>query len=399
MRFLSEIDVNEIKDKRVVLRVDYNVPMKNGEILDTNKIDSSFKTIDYLVNLKCKIIILSHFGRVKSEEDLKSNSLEPVFNYIKGLNKYNIKFSHVIMGKPLDEMAENLGPGEIVLVENTRYMDIHGKLESSCDTQLAMYWANLGSFYVDDAFGSMHRNHASVTGIPKYVEGAIGFLAENEIKNLSKLLNVTERPFVVIMGGAKLDDKIELIYSLAEKADHVLLGGGIANTFLTAAGIETGSSLVSRDALFNAKSIMDEFPDIIILPKDVIVSTTYNKDKVEIKNVDDLVMDDIIGDIGPKAIENYSRLINSAKIIFINGTVGMYEQKEFANGTREILDIVSKSNALKIVGGGDAASSVANLGFKDKMNFISTGGGATLSYIANGSLPGIDAIINNKKNN
>ena len=197
MRFLSELDVDEIKNKRVIVRVDYNVPMKDGEILDTNKIDSSFKTIDYLVNLKCKIIIFSHFGRVKSEEDLKSNSLEPVFNYIKGLNKYNIKFSHVIMGKPLDEMAENLGPGEIILVENTRYMDIHGKLESSCDTQLAMYWANLGSFYVDDAFGSMHRNHASVTGIPKYVEGAIGFLAENEIKNLSKLLNVTERPLLL----------------------------------------------------------------------------------------------------------------------------------------------------------------------------------------------------------
>ena len=393
MKFLSEIDVNELKDKRVVLRVDYNVPMKDGEILDTNKIDSSFQTIDYLIGLGCKLIIFSHFGRVKSEEDLKDNTLQPVFNYIKGLNKYNIKFSHIIMGKPLDDMAENLAPGEMILVENTRFMDVRGKLESSCDTQLAMYWANLGSFYVDDAFGSMHRNHASVTGIPKYVDGAIGFLAEKEIKNLNKLLDVKERPFIVIMGGAKLDDKIELIYSLAEKADHVLLGGGIANTFLTAAGIETGSSLVSRDSLFNAKSILNEYPDKIILPKDVIVSPTYNKEQVEVKMVEDLVMDDVIGDIGIRAVENYKRFINSAKIIFVNGTVGMYEKKEFANGTREILDAVSKSSALKIVGGGDAASSVANFGYKDKMDFISTGGGATLSYIANGSLPGIDALI------
>ena len=397
MRFLSELKVEELKNKRVILRVDYNVPVKNGEILDTKRIDASFETIDYLVKNGCKIILLSHFGRVKDENDLKNNSLEIVFNYIKSLNKYNIKFSHVIMGKPLDVMAENLAPGEIILVENTRYMDIRGKLESSCDTQLAMYWSNLGSLYIDDAFGSMHRNHASITGIPKYTEGVIGFLAEKEIKNLNKLLNVTERPFVVIMGGAKLDDKIELIYSLAEKADYLLLGGGIANTFLTAAGIETGSSLVSRDALFNAKSILNEFPDKIILPKDVIVSTTYNEQKVEVKNVEDLVMDDVIGDIGGKAVENYKRFIEKAKVIFINGTVGMYEKKEFSNGTREILDIVSKTNALKIVGGGDAASSVKKMGCSDKMDFISTGGGATLSYIANGTLPGIEAIINSKK--
>ena len=388
----------DIANKQVIVRVDYNVPFKNGEILDTKKIDSSFETIDYLIENNCSIILLSHFGRVKTEEDKASNSLKPVYDYIKSLNKYEVKFCDTPMGEKLDKMADELKEKEILLVENTRFMDLNGKLESGNDAQLASYWAELGEFYVDDAFGSMHRSHASVTGIPKFLPSAIGFLAEKEVTNLAPIIDVKERPFVVIMGGAKLDDKISLIYNLIEKADFLLLGGGIANTFLKAAGFEVGSSMYSKESLDVASSIMQEFPDKIILPKDMIVSPTYSESQYEIKSIKDIVKDDVIGDIGTEAVNNYKRFLDKASLVFVNGTVGIYEKKEFSNGTNEILRIVSNLPCKKIVGGGDAASAVKKFGYEDKMDFISTGGGATLTYIAEGSLPGIEALKSEQEN-
>lgn len=389
IKFLKDID---IKDKRVILRVDYNVPIENGAISNTKKIDDSFETLDYLVKNNAKIIILSHFGRVKTEEDKEKNSLKPVFDYIKGLNKYDILYSSVVMGTMLDTMSKNLEPGQMILVENTRFLDLEGKLESSCDIQLSMYWAGLADIYIDDAFGSMHRNHASITGIPKYIPSALGLLAEKEITNLKPLISDPEHPFVVVMGGAKLTDKIELIYSLAETADYILLGGGIANTFLSAAGYDVGSSLISSEAISNAKAIMQEFPDKIILPKDVITSPSYSDTTYEMKKIDEIVIDDVIGDIGGEAIKNYKRILESASTIFMNGTVGMYEQKPFSNGTQEILNIISSTKAKKIVGGGDAGTAVKKFGYEDKMDFISTGGGSTLTYIANRTLPGLEAL-------
>lgn len=389
IKFLKDID---IKDKRVIVRVDYNVPMQDGKITNTKKIDDSFETLDYLVKNDAKIIILSHFGRVKTEEDKKSNSLKPVFDYIKGLNKYDILYSSVVMGSMLDTMAKNLEPGQMILVENTRYMDLEGNLESKCDIQLSMYWAGLADIYVDDAFGSMHRNHASITGIPRHIESVAGFLAEKEIANLKPLITNPDHPFVVVMGGAKLTDKIELIYSLAETADHILLGGGIANTFLKAAGYDIGSSLVSDEALTKAASILAEFPDKIILPKDVITSPSYSETIYEMKKLDEIVIDDVIGDIGGEAIKNYARILNSAKTIFLNGTVGMYEQLPFSNGTQEILEIIANTSAKKIVGGGDAGAAVKKYKYEKDMDFISTGGGATLTYIANRTLPGLEAL-------
>ncbi len=389
IKFLKDIDV---KDKRVIVRVDYNVPMQDGKITNTKKIDDSFETLNYLVKNDAKIIILSHFGRVKTEEDKKSNSLKPVFDYIKGLNKYDILYSSVVMGSMLDTMAKNLEPGQMILVENTRYMDLEGNLESKCDIQLSMYWASLADIYVDDAFGSMHRNHASITGIPRHIESVAGFLAEKEIANLKPLITNPDHPFVVVMGGAKLTDKIELIYSLAETADHILLGGGIANTFLKAAGYDIGSSLVSDEALTKATSILAEFPDKIILPKDVITSPSYSETIYEMKKLDEIVIDDVIGDIGGEAIKNYARILNSAKTIFLNGTVGMYEQLPFSNGTQEILEIIANTSAKKIVGGGDAGAAVKKYKYEKDMDFISTGGGATLTYIANRTLPGLEAL-------
>ncbi|HBA37733.1 MAG TPA: phosphoglycerate kinase [Firmicutes bacterium] len=389
IKFLKDIDVS---DKRVILRVDFNVPIENGKITDTNKIDEELETIDYLVEKKAKVIILSHFGRVKTEEDKEKNSLKPVFEYIKSLDKYDILFSAVPMGEMLDTMCKNLKPGQMVLVENTRFLDLNGDLESSCDIQLSMYWASLADLYIDDAFGSMHRNHASITGIPKYLPSAAGLLVEKEVVNLRPLIENPDRPFVVVMGGAKLDDKINLIYSLIEIADHILIGGGIANTFLASAGYDVGSSLVSDASLKVASAIMKEFPDKLVLPKDVITSPSYSEKTYELKKIDEIVIDDVIGDIGSKAIENYKRIISTAKTIFINGTVGMYESLPFSNGTQEILRIISETEAKKIVGGGDAAAATAKFGYKDKMDFISTGGGATLTYIANRTLPGLEAL-------
>lgn len=394
IKFLKDINV---KDKRVILRVDYNVPIENGKITNTKKIDDSFETLSYLAKEGAKVIILSHFGRVKTEEDKAANSLKPVFDYIKSLDKFDILYCSVVMGTMLDNMSRTLESGQMILVENTRYMDIEGNLESDCDAQLSMYWAGLADVYIDDAFGSMHRNHASITGIPKYLPSVAGFLVEKEITNLQPLITDPPRPFVVVMGGAKLDDKIELIYSLAEIADHVLLGGGIANTFLKASGFDVGSSLVSDEAVRNAKAIMLEFKDKIVLPKDVITSPSY-ADTYELKKLDEIVIDDVIGDIGSEAIQNFKRIIETAKTIFINGTVGIYEQKPFSNGTQEILASIAESKAKKIVGGGDAGTAVKKFEYTDKVDFISTGGGSTLSYIANRSLPGIDALeINVKK--
>lgn len=320
IRSIKDIDV---QGKTVIVRADYNVSINDGVIASTKKIDDSFETLDYLVSENAKIIVLSHFGRVKTQDDKEKNSLRIVFDYIKSLNKYDLLFSSEVMGTMLETMSANLKPGQIILVENTRFMDLEGNLESGCDIQLSMFWAGLADVYIDDAFGSMHRNHASITGIAKYLPSAVGFLVLKEIENLARVVHDVEKPFVVVMGGAKLDDKIELIYSLAEKADHILLGGGIANTFLQVLGYNVGESLVSQESLEIAKNITLEFPDKIVLPKDFITSPSYSSEIYEHKTLDEIVIDDVIGDIGSAAVANYRKILNKAKTIFVNGTMGI----------------------------------------------------------------------------
>ena len=394
IKYLKDMD---IKNKRIIVRVDYNVSVVDGKIVSTKRIDESFKTIDYLVENNARIILLSHFGKIKSESDKEKNSLKVVYDYISSLDKYNITFCPTPMGEELDKITGTMVNGQIVLVENTRFLDLNNKMESSCNEELSKYWAELADIYIDDAFGSMHRRHASITGIPKYIPSGVGFLVENEIKNLDLLVKNPTHPFVAIMGGAKLEDKIQVMYTLLEKCDYILLGGGIANTFLNAAGYNVGSSLFSKDSLQIAKNIILEFKDKIILPKDVISSPSYSNNMYEHKTIDQIGEDDIIGDIGSAALANYKNFIDKASTIFINGTVGMYEKKEFSNGTQEILNMVSNANGKKIVGGGDALSALAKFNYEDKMDFISTGGGATLEYIANGTLPGIKAIEESNK--
>ena len=389
MKTLKDIDV---KNKRVIVRVDYNVPIVDSIITNTKRIDDSFKTLDYLVENGARILLLSHFGRVKSEKDKESNSLLPIYDYIKSLDKYEIFFCDYPMGEDLELSFNKLAPGQILLAENTRYLDLNGDLESGNDVQLSMYWAHLADVYIDDAFGCMHRSHASVIGIPKYIPGAIGLLVEKELLNLNKLIDNPQRPFTVVMGGAKLEDKISLIYSLAEIADHILLGGGIANTFLKAQGFNTGTSLVSDDSIEIAKQLLMEYPEKIVCSVDSITSPSYSESIYEHKKNENIGVDDYIGDIGPETINIYKGIISESKTIFVNGTMGVYEKKEFSNGTNEILSAVGETKAFKVVGGGDAGSALKKFNKEDKIDFVSTGGGATLKYIADRTLPGLEIL-------
>lgn len=384
----------DLENKKVILRVDYNVPMQNGMILDDTKIRDTLETINYLIEKNCKIIILSHLGKIKSEEDKLKYSLEPIANHLKQLVNTEVYFTKEILSNDLRIRIENLNPKEILLLENTRFIDYPNNLESSCDTQVSMLWASLGDVFVNDAFASAHRMHASTYGIAKYLPSCIGFLFQKELMELDKLVKDPEHPFVVIMGGAKADDKIGLIESLIDKCDYLLCGGGIANTCLKALDFNIGQSLCSNNyfVIEKLQKIMLENKEKLVLPLDAIVGSTYDENYIKYKLIDKIDDNDLILDIGVKTLEKYKEPIKNAKMIFINGTVGLYENMKFANGTKELFKMISESSATTIVGGGDSAAAVRNLGYKDKVTYISSGGGATLEYLAKGTLPALEII-------
>ncbi len=384
MEFIENID---IKSKRVLLRVDFNVTIKDSKIVDDTKIAMSLKTINYLLDNNCSIIILSHLGKVKSEEDKLKNTLYPVYIRLKELLNTNVYFSKKTRGEELENLVRNLKEKEILMVENTRYEDYPNKLESSCDNELSKYWASLADVYINDAFGTSHRKHASTYGVKKYLTSGYGYLINEEKTKLDELLYHSEKPFIVIMGGAKVDDKTLMIKELLTKCDKLILGGGIANTFLYANGNNVGKSLISVDAIQEVKDIIKENNEKIVTPIDFVV---LNNDKVLTRNINDINEDDIIYDIGNESILNYENIIKEAKTIFINGTVGLYEDERFKKGTNEILNYLSKSEAKVFVGGGDAVSSVNKLGYKDAFYYKSTGGGATLEYIIKGKLEALE---------
>ncbi len=382
-----------INNLRVILRCDFNVPITNGNITDETKIIKSLETINYLLNKNCKIIILSHLGRIKSIEDTKKYSLLPIKNLLeKYLNK-PIKFADNILSEETKNIALNLQSGEILLLENTRFLDIPNKLESVYNDEIAKKIASLGEVFVFDSFAVAHRNHTTVTGISKYLPSCLGFLAEKELNMLDKLITNPPRPFTVIMGGAKVDDKLKIIKSLITKCDHLLVCGGIANSFLAALRLNVGASLKTQDAniIAELQKIMLANKEKFAFPLDAITTTTYSNNP-SIKNINEIEKDDVIKDIGAKTINKYRQIINESATIFMNGTMGIYEEKAFANGTIEILNILKNCKEKVIIGGGDTTSAINKLGFKDVFNSVSSGGGATLEYIANQSLPGIEAI-------
>lgn len=384
----------DVKNKKVILRVDYNVPMQNGMILDDTKIKETLETINYLMEENCKIVILSHLGKIKTSEDKYRYSLKPIAEHLKKLLQTEVYFTNDNMSPDLKNRVEQLKPKEILMLENTRFADLNDKLESSCDPQLSMFWASLGEVFVNDAFGCAHRRHASNYGIAKYIPSCIGFLMQKELFALDKLVKNPEHPYVVVMSGAKIDDKIELLENLITKCDYLLCGGGIANTCLKALNFNVGQSLVSIDyrTIERIQKIMLANKEKIMLPLDAIVGSTYDESYVKYKLIDKIDDNDVILDVGVKTLEKYKTAINDAKTIFINGTLGLYENMKFANGTKEFFKMVSNSNAISIVGGGDSASAARRLGYENKLSYISSGGGATLEYLGSGTLAALDII-------
>ncbi|MEF2663280.1 MAG: phosphoglycerate kinase [Bacilli bacterium] len=371
MNTIKDID---LKNKKVVIRVDYNVPMENGIIKDSSKIKKSLRSINYLLENNCRVVILSHFGRIKSEEDKAKNSLKIVAKELANLLGKNVKFLDNCYGDKVKNIVDNCGLGEVILLENTRFMDIYDKKESGNDLALAEYWASLGEVYINDAFGSMHRAHASTAGIAKFLPHAIGFLVMDELEHLNILIHNTPHPFTVFMGGAKVDDKLPIIKSLIERCDYLLVGGGIANSFLKAKGADIGNSIATSDEgiLNELKKLMDEYKGKIVLPVDFTID------------------DGIIYDVGNKSIEVYKKYIDKSEIVFVNGTCGKFEDERFMEGTSNLFKILKDSGKKVIVGGGDTASACIKFGFKDSFDFISSGGGATLEYIADGTLKALE---------
>ncbi len=372
MKKITDID---IRNKKVILRCDLNVNISDNKIINEERIIASLETINYLIKQNAKVIIMSHLGKIKEEADKEENSLYIVYKRLEELLATKVTFSNVTKGAELEKKIDNLNPGEVLLMENTRFEDLNDKSESNNNDNLAKYWASLGEVFINDAFGMTHRKHASNSGISKYLESGVGFLIERELEGLKSLIE-PERPFTVIMGGAKVGDKITLIANLLKKGDYLLLGGGIANTFLSV-NHNVGNSLVSPESIEEVKKLIKEYKDKIILPIDVVVQSG---EEVLIKELADIKEDNKIYDIGPKTIELYKKYIDLAKTVFINGTVGLYENSEFAQGTKSILEICSKCRGRVILGGGDALASAT----KFKINnfyFMSTGGGATLDYI------------------
>lgn len=357
----------KVENKKVLVRVDYNVPIKNGLVLDNNRIIQSLETINYLIEHNAKIILMSHMGKVKKVEDKMLNTLKPVKIELEKILNKKIYFAEELKGKALESQINSLKPGEILLMENTRYMDIPDNLESSCDEELSKYWASLGDVFILDAFGSCHRNHASTYGISKYLPHAVGFLIERELKELDK---IKKEKKTFILGGSKVSDKIGIIKNLMDNTDKFLIGGAMCATFLTANGNPVGSTFVETDKITECKNLLKTGK--IIIPIDYVTENG-------VKELNDIFNDEHILDIGPKTIELFKNNIDINTLIVLNGTLGKYEEDAYQNGTKEIFNYLKENIVKTVVLGGDTSSAAKKYNFN--ASYISTGGGASLEYL------------------
>ena len=381
-----------LKGKKVIIRCDFNVPIEDGTIKDDTRIRKSLRTIRYARKEGAKVILLSHLGRVKTEEDKKKYTLKPVAETLSKLLRKKVKFFDMTRGKEIEDYIKQMKEKDVILLENTRFEDLEGKKESKNDKQLGKYWASLGDIFINDAFGTIHREHASNVGISKNLKSAIGFLVEKEIKELDKLDN-PKRPYTIILGGSKVSDKITLIENLAEKADYLLIGGAMSFTFLKAAGFNVGSSLCEKEEIDFCTKMLNNYAEKIILPIDVVTAKEITENaETKTRFINEIEEDEIGLDIGKKTTEVFKQYIDDSKTIFWNGPMGYFEIKKFSNGTKKICDLISKSKAYKIVGGGDTARSVIEMGYEKQMNHISTGGGASLTYLENTKLKALELI-------
>ncbi len=385
----------DLNNKKVIIRVDFNVPMKDNKITDDNRIRESLKTINYAIENDAKVILFSHLGRVKEEKDKLTNSLYPVSIRLSELLNKDVKFINQTRGEELEKAINDLNCGDVLLVENTRFEDIDGKKESSNDLELGKYWSSLGDIFINDAFGTCHRAHASNVGIASHLPNGVGFLVEKEIEIIGSAIKEPVRPFTVILGGSKVSDKINVIENLGKIADYILIGGGMAYTFLKAKDIEIGSSLLDEENINFCKEMLEKYNDKIILPIDSIVSKEIsNETVVNEKFITDFMKDDIGLDIGSKTIELFKQYLDNSKTIIWNGPVGVFEMSNFEKGTRSLCEILKNNNGVTILGGGDTASAAINFGYKEAFTHISTGGGASLEMLEGKILPGVDIIEN-----
>ena len=389
MKTIKDFD---LLNKKVIIRVDFNVPIKDGVILDDNRIVMALDTINYALDNGAKVILLSHLGRVKTLEDKNSKSLKIVVDRLSKLLNRKILFSTETRGVNLENMINSMKNGDVLLIENTRFEDLDGKKESGNDKELGEYWASLGDIFINDAFGTAHRAHASNVGIASNLESGIGFLMEKELNVLNSVLNNPKRPYAVILGGAKVNDKIGVINSLVKKADYILIAGGMCYTFLHALGYNIGSSLLDSDSIDYCKDLLAKYKDKIILPVDNIVSSGIDSKDTTLVNIDSIPSDKMGLDIGVKTIELFESVLSKCNMVVWNGTLGYSEEKAYEVGTKSILEYLSNSNCDTIICGGDTASAAINFGYRDKFMHISTGGGASLELLEGKVLPGIEAI-------
>ena len=384
-------DIN-IENKKVLIRCDFNVPMKEGKIADDTRITAALPTIKYCLEKNAKVILFSHLGRVKEASDLEKNNLAPVAKRLEELLGQPVTFIDKTRGEELENAINNMKEKDIILVQNTRYEDLEGKKESKNDPELGAYWASLGDVFVNDAFGTIHRAHASNVGIASHLNSCVGFLIEKELTALQELDN-PKHPFVVVLGGAKVADKIGVIENLVKKADKILIGGGMAFTFLKAEGYEIGNSLLDQENIEFCQKVIKEHPDKIVLPVDVAVTTEYSeKEDYKVKDISDLEYNEMGLDIGPSTEKLFENYLKEASIAVWNGPLGVYEFEKYKQGTDHILKFVVDNNIKIILGGGDIVAAASQSGYKGKVYHASTGGGATLEYLEGKKLPGLEAI-------
>lgn len=379
----------DLKGKKVLVRVDFNVPIKEGKVKDDTRIRAALPTINYLLEQNAAVILCSHLGRPKDAPE-PEYSLKPVADYLSGLVQAKVSFAADCIGPIAEEAAKALSQGEILVLENTRFH----KEESKNDAAMAKQLAALADVYVNDAFGSAHRAHASTEGVAKFLPAVAGFLLEKEIQYLDQAIDDPKRPFVAILGGAKVSDKIGVIKNLLVKADHVLIGGGMANTFFKAQGIHVADSLVEDDALDTARELIKSGGSKLHLPVDMVIADKFADDAnyktVQVGQVPDGWR---ILDIGEETVSQYAKIISSSGTVVWNGPMGVFEMPHFAKGTFEIAKAVAESDAISVIGGGDSAAAIQQSGLADKISHISTGGGASLEMLEGIQLPGLVALM------
>ncbi len=379
----------EVQGKRVLVRVDFNVPMQDGQITDDRRIRESLPTIQYLLEHGAKVILMSHLGRPKGKPD-PQYSLRPVAQRLSELLGRPVRFLEDCVGEAVEQAVQAMAPGEVALLENLRF---HPEEEAN-DADFARALARLGDLYVNDAFGSAHRAHASTEGVAHHLPAVAGFLMEKELRYLGSILTQPERPFVAILGGAKVHDKIGVIRNLLPKVDRLLIGGGMAFTFLKAQGYEIGRSLLDSEGIEFARRVLQEADQKIVLPVDVVVAPSPEAEtQAQVVPIDQIPPDQMGLDIGPQTVACFSEMIRPARTIVWNGPLGLFERATFAAGTRGVLQAVAESGATSILGGGDTAAAAEQLGFADRITHISTGGGAALEFLEGRTLPGVAVLM------